>query len=124
MQEMYLRFVDAIEKGNQLEYRFTGHMILEKYPSSELAGLVRWWVAYRLYMDLEYRLARETLKPNLAVANTYLPHSKLLDARLSFAMAENSFKQKYEDLKAQHPGTQAAKPAAVDLKTIEGEYTR
>jgi len=124
MQEMYLRFVDAIEKGNQLEYRFTGHMILEKYPSSELAGLVRWWVAYRLYMDLEYRLARETLKPNLAVANTYLPHSKLLDARLSFAMAENSFKQKYEDLKAQHPGTQAAKQAAVDQKTIEGEYTR
>ena len=124
MNESYLRFVEAIEKGNQLEYRFTGHMILEKYPDSELASLVRWWVAYRLYLDLEYRLARETLRANLNKSGEYLPYSKLLDARLSFALAESEFKDKYNQIISKHPGTPAAKQAALDIKTIEGEYTR
>ena len=124
MKAEYLRFVESIGKGNMLEYRLAAHLFLQKYPHSQLASLIRWWVAYRLYLDRELVAARNSLRPNLVKTDYYLPYSKLLDARISFASAESSFKQKYEELSRQYSSSPAGRQAAIDLQNIEAGNAR
>ncbi|MCK9558065.1 MAG: hypothetical protein M0R50_08520 [Candidatus Cloacimonetes bacterium] len=124
MKAMYMRFVESIGKGNMLEYRLSAHVFLQKYPHSQLASLIRWWVAYRLYLDREMVAARNSLRPNLVKTDYYLPYSKLLDARISFALAESSFRQKYEELSSQYSSTLAGKQAVIDMYNIEAGNAR
>ncbi len=113
-------FMEAIHRGNMLEYRFIGYALINKYPKSGHLSLIRWWLAYRLYLEKEYILAEEYLSPNLSRFNRYHPDGLLLKARLSYARSKPDFKQYYHTLQNEYPRSKAAGQAALDLKYIQG----
>jgi len=122
--KLYTTFVSAINKGNMLEYRFIGHSLINGYPESELLPLVRWWLAYRLYLDREFKLAGQILEPNLKQADSYYPYSLLIRARLYYATQNRRFIQIYENLIEQYPDSAASRQAKLDLARIEKEVIR
>lgn len=122
--ELYLKFIRAINKGNMLEYQFLGHVMIEKYEGTRFASLIRWWVSYRLYLDGQYQAARQSLRKNLAPSDSYYAYSILMDARISFALAETNFMGKYNALMTGYARTAAAKQAGLDLKIIQEELKR
>jgi len=117
--ELYNKFAKAINKGDMLEYRFIGHSIINNHPESRLIPLVRWWLAYRLYLDQEFRLADDVLKPNLQRADRYHSYNLLLKARLDYVAENRRFLQLYESLLVDHPHSRAARQAELDLAIIE-----
>lgn len=123
-KELYDKFTKAISKGNMLEYQFIGHVLIEKNEGTRLASLVRWWVAYRLYLDGQYQASHQSLKPNLKQSDPYYLDSALLEARLAFALKDTTFMSKYQSLLASHSQSLAAKQARIDLKIIEEELRR
>jgi Tfp pilus assembly protein PilN len=124
LAKLYSTFVSAINKGNMLEYRFIGHSLINGYPESELLPLVRWWLAYRLYLDREFKLANQILEPNLKHADSYHPYSMLMQARLDYATQNRRFTQIYESLIEQYPDSAASRQAKLDLARIEKEVIR
>lgn len=122
--ELYLKFIRAINKGNMLEYQFLGHVMIEKYEGTRLASLIRWWVSYRLYLDGQYQASRQSLKQNLKPGDQYYAHSILMDARISFALAETNFMGKYQALLGGYARSSAATQANLDLKIIQEELKR
>lgn len=123
-QELYLKFIRAIDKGNMLEYQFLGHVMIEKYEGTRFASLIRWWVSYRLYLDGQYRAARQSLKDNLTPGDAYYAHSILMDARISFALGETNFMGKYNALLGGYARSAAGKQANIDLRIIQEELKR
>jgi len=116
---LYRDFAKAINKGNMLEYRFIGHSLIHNYPDSDLIPLTRWWLAYRLYLDREFRLAEDVLRPNLQKADDYHSHNLLLKARLDFVAENRRFLKIYESILLDHPESAAARQAELDLAFIE-----
>ncbi|MDD3103612.1 MAG: hypothetical protein PHY24_05275, partial [Candidatus Cloacimonetes bacterium] len=113
-------FMEAIQQGNMMEYRFIGYNLINQYPDSNLLPLTRWWLAYRLYQEKEYTLAEEYLNLNLSQFDRYHPASLLLKARLRFARSNPDFKQYYLTLQNEYPRSRAAHQAALDQQYIQG----
>ncbi|MCB5261237.1 MAG: hypothetical protein LHW64_05935 [Candidatus Cloacimonetes bacterium] len=112
-------FMEAIHRGDMLEYRFIGYALINKYPESSLLPLTRWWLAYRLYQEKEYTLAEEYLSPNLSQFGRFHPDSLLLKARLSYARSKPDFIQYYQSLQSEYPRSKAAAQAVLDLEQIQ-----
>lgn len=121
---LYVKFVNAVNRGNMLDYQLVGHALITKYPNTRFASLISWWVSYRLYLDGEYEAALRTIRPILIEEDFYYPDSLLLDARLSFAMGDRTFKDKFELLLNRYPQSPAARQGRKDLKLIEEELKR
>ena len=113
-------FMESINRGNMLEYRFIAYAMIKKYPQSSHLSLTRWWLAHRLYQEKEYTLAEEYLNPNLSQFDRYHPDALLLKARLSYARSKTDYKQYYETLQNEYPRSKAAAQAAMDQKYIQG----
>ncbi|MEN6444666.1 MAG: hypothetical protein ABFC98_01315 [Candidatus Cloacimonas sp.] len=111
-------FLASINKVNMLDYRFQGHKLLTKYEDSSLIPLIRWWIAYRLYCDEDYKTASLTLEPNLRTTDYYYPYSVLLQARIDFATGNSRFQQLYDSLISQYPNSDIYRQAITDLKNI------
>ncbi|HRR00806.1 MAG TPA: hypothetical protein P5518_05735 [Candidatus Cloacimonas sp.] len=114
----YQNFLSSINKVNMLEYRFLGQKILAKYEDSSILPLIRWWIAYRLYCDKDYRTASMYLEPNLRTRDYYYPYSVLLQARIDFASENDRFQQLYDSIISQYPDSDVYKQASIDLKYI------
>lgn len=124
LAEQFAAFVSAINKGNMLEYRFIGYSLINSYPDSELLPLIRWWLAYRLYLDREFTLAEQILEPNLNRPDSYTPYSLLMRARLEYATKDRNFLQTYNRLIELYPESKARQQAEMDLTQIKAEVIR
>lgn len=124
MMEAYRNFITAISKGNMLEYRFMAHVFINEYPESKMLSMIRWWTAYRLYVDRDILQARYTLQPNVKRIDDYQVYSLLLEARIAFALGEPHFEDLFQNLIRQYPKSPAATQARLDLKLINEELIR
>lgn len=124
LMEAYRNFISAIGKGNMLEYRFMAYVFINEYPESRMLPMIRWWTAYRLYVDRDITQARLTLQPNLKRNDEYYVYSLLLEARIAFALGEAQFDDLYQNLIRQYPKSPAAQQARLDLKLINEELIR
>ncbi|HRX75956.1 MAG TPA: hypothetical protein P5342_00750 [Candidatus Cloacimonadota bacterium] len=105
ISEQYQSFVAAVNMGNMWEYRKQGYRFLSVNGSHPLSPIVRWWMAYRLYLDREYTLAQEFLNENLNGSSDLHTISLLLQARLYLARGDASYIELYDSLDHETQGT-------------------
>ncbi|HNQ44117.1 MAG TPA: hypothetical protein PKI59_06795, partial [Candidatus Cloacimonadota bacterium] len=115
----YTSFVSAINKGNMWDYRDLGQKFFTNYPTSSLASLTRWWLAYRLYIDKEYRLATQYLEPLLRSGDKYYHYALLLQARIDYANNSARYKEWYNILKTDYTRSPLMNQVKQDLDMIE-----
>ena len=120
----FQNFLSSINKVNMMEYRFLGQKILSKYEDSSLLPLIRWWIAYRLYCDKDFKTAAVYLEPNLRTRDSYYPYSVLLQARIDFATGNDRFQQFYDSIISQYPDSDVYRQANIDLKNIRDGVLR
>lgn len=99
----YLSFATALQEGHIWNYRQIGNNFIYNHPKSNLVPVIRWWVAYRMYLDGDYRVAMEYLRPILSHANGMGSYAKLLKARLDLALGNREYISLYEDLRLNAP---------------------
>jgi Tfp pilus assembly protein PilN len=97
----FLSFVNALHQGHIWNYREIGNNFIYNHPKSNMIPAVRWWMAYRMYLDRDYRVAMEYLRPLLGRKDNYSPYINLLKARLDLAMGNKEYIELYDALKAQ-----------------------
>lgn len=96
----YNSFVNALQQGHIWNYRKIGNNFIANHPHSSIVPGVRWWMAYRMYLDRDYMIAGEYLRPVFKTKNHPLyAHAVLLRARLDLALGHNSYNELYNELK-------------------------
>lgn len=114
----YEKFASATKLGNMWEYRKQGFRFLSLYAAHPLAPVVRWWMAYRLYLDQEYDLAGQFLAENLNASSEFHDISLLLQARIYLAQGDRKYIDLYDSLQRESQDTALAKQVVKDLKAI------
>lgn len=120
----YHAFVLSVNKGNIWEYRDLGVKYLSKYPQSELSSAVRWWLAYRLYLDKDNALATSYLDPMTRSSDRYTPYVILLQARIDYANGKPGYAGFYDQLQYDYSGHQVMEQAKLDLALITAGGTK
>jgi len=116
----YYAFIASVNRGNMWDYRDLGVKFLNKNAKGDLANLVRWYMAYRLYIDKEFNLVNVYNEPLLASSNTLYPWALLVAARTDYARGFSSYKNRYSILKNDYARHKINTQIKDDLKVIEG----
>jgi Tfp pilus assembly protein PilN len=114
----YQLFVDTVNMGNVWEYRKQGMMFLSQHANHPLSPIVRWWMAYRMYLDKEYSHAEQALADNLNASSDLHMISLLLQARLYLAVGNRNYIDLYDSLERQAHATVLEKQIAKDIEAI------
>ena len=114
----YQSFVNAVNLGNMWEYRKQGFRFLSQHAAHPLSPIVRWWLAYRLYLDKEYLQADQALADNLLASSDFHTLSLLLQARIHLAMGDRKYLDIYESLERQQHPAKLEQQINKDLKAI------
>lgn len=94
----YLSFVSALHQGHIWNYRDIGNNFIFNHPKSSMVPAVRWWMAYRMYLDMDYRVAMEYLRPLFNRTDQLGMYTNLLKARLELALGNRDYIKLYEML--------------------------
>jgi Tfp pilus assembly protein PilN len=97
----FISFANALQQGHIWNYREIGKNFIYNHPTNEYQAAVRWWMAYRMYLDRDYYVALEYLRPLFNRDDKYRAHIQLLQARLYLALGNSEYIQLYESLQKQ-----------------------
>lgn len=116
----YYAFIASVNRGNMWEYRDLGVKFINKYPKSQILPLVRWHMAYRMYIDKEFNLVNVYNESLLLARDELYPWALLISARTDYARGISYYKEKYQTLKNDYARHPLSGQIALDLKVIEG----
>ena len=116
----YYAFIASINRGNMWEYRDLGVKFLNRHSSGTLADLVRWYMAYRLYIDKEFSLVHVYNEPLISSSTELYPWALLLAARVDYARNSTGYKNRYDNLKNDYSRHIISGQIKEDLRVIEG----
>ncbi len=114
----YNAFARALNSGDTESVKELGKKYLKNHRRSSLAPIVRWFLAYQLYLVGDYVPAAATIDPMVRKVDRLYPYSILLTARINHAQNGKRYKRCYDLIKKRYPDHEVRELADADLRKL------